>query len=231
MWLISRTVACVTLFIAVIGLTLLIGRTQPVLQQLHAWRLDECVRPCWMGIVPGRSTVPEAYKQVATLLQSFGYTLDPLGPSWSNFGSVFLKIRDNKGHIYPNAIFTFVGQTKTLDELDVSVLPGEIEPAMPTFGEILNEFGSPTCLTFDQELNSPEFAMWYNDLNDKSIFGISINSRNFSWMQPIDGFSIVAPDYANGCLASGFIAVPWHGLKSSRQYIDDTQESIPNDNH
>src|SRR5688572_799010 len=103
MWLISRTCACVVILGASIGLSLLFGHSQPVSPQIRAWRLDECVGPCWMGIIPGRSTIPEAYTQVAALLKTLGYTLDPLSGPWDGLG-IFLGIRNSTGHKDPNAI-------------------------------------------------------------------------------------------------------------------------------
>src|SRR5258708_31485976 len=118
MWLLSRTFAIFVMFIALIGLALSIGHRQAVSLQIHTWRVDECAKPCWMNIVPGKSTIPEAYTQVAAVLNNFGYTLEPLGSSWNGSGA-FLKIRDRSGRVDPDAIIPFAGQTNLVDEFGV----------------------------------------------------------------------------------------------------------------
>src|SRR5579859_4374148 len=168
MWLIWRALSCAAVIIALTSSALVMGRSQAVSPQIHAWRLDECAKPCWMGIVPGRTTVPEAYKRVAKLLQSFGYTMDPLAPSWSGLGE-FLKITNGAGHTDPNAIIHFAGQTNLLDE--AGVWRGQTDSIMPTFGDFVAQFGSPTCLTSAHETNTTVFLMYYNDPNNKSTFG------------------------------------------------------------
>jgi hypothetical protein len=218
MWLISRTVPCFVILAVLIGAAIFIGHRQPVSPLVRAWRLDECVRPCWMGIVPGQSTVPEAYQQVTAILQTFGYTLDPLGFSWDDLG-VFLKISDRTGQIDPNAIITFAGQTHLLDEL--GIWRGQTDAIMPTFGDFVSLFGSPTCLTSSKTLNAVVLLMYYNDANDKSTFGVVMDASRFSWTQPIYGFSIgqnVNPAFANTC-ATQSRTIPWHGLASAAHYI------------
>src|SRR5436309_2212457 len=118
MWLIRRTLAGIVILIALTGLARFIGHQQPLAPQIRAWRLDECAAPCWMGITPGQSTVPEAYKQTAAVLHDFGYTLDPLTSSWNDLG-IFLKIRDDLGHVDQDAIISFVGQTNFVDEFGI----------------------------------------------------------------------------------------------------------------
>jgi hypothetical protein len=40
--------------------TIAIGRRQPASQLLATLRLDECQPPCWIGIIPGTTTIDEA---------------------------------------------------------------------------------------------------------------------------------------------------------------------------
>jgi hypothetical protein len=59
-----------------IGLALLIGRQNPPSPQIAMLHLSECKPPCWIGIVPGKTTLSEARKRVKEVYGSItGYEL------------------------------------------------------------------------------------------------------------------------------------------------------------
>jgi hypothetical protein len=178
-----------------------------------------------MGIIPGRSTIPEAYTQVAALLKTLGYTLDPLSGPWDGLG-IFLGIRNSTGHKDPNAIINLAGQDQTNLIEALAVWRGQTDTIMPTFGDFISLFGPPTCLTSVQvSLNTTVFLMYYNDANDNSTFGVVVEADNLSWIQPIYGFSIgqnVNPGFGNYC-ATQLRTVRWHGWVNASQYLAETQ--------
>lgn len=221
MWLISRIIALFASLVALIGLAVFIGHRQPVSPQIHAWRLDECAKPCWMHITPGRSTVQVAYEQVAAVLKDLGFTLDPLPPKWNDLGA-FLEMKDRSGHVDADAIIHFAGQTNLVDEF--GFWRGRTDKIMPTFGDFVITFGLPTCVTSVPENNTILLLMYYNDADDESSFGVVMDANSFSWRQPIYAYSMgqnVAPGGENACdtLSRVEKTIPWHGLRSADYYI------------
>jgi len=210
------------MFAALMGMALFIGHRQPVSPQIHAWRLDECAKPCWMNIVPGKSTIPEAYQQVSAVLKPVGYTLEPLPPSWNDLGA-FLKIKDKSGRVDPDAIILFAGKTILVDEF--GVWRGQVDPIMPTFGDFVSLFGSPTCVSSTLETNTVILTMYYNDSTEKSTLGVVMDANRFSWTQPVYAFFMgdnIAPGFNNTCITQPYTA-PWQGLRSADYYITATQ--------
>jgi hypothetical protein len=64
MRLIKWTLATWILGMAAISLALLIGRSQPAPESLRRLHLTDCELPCWIGILPGKTTVAEAKEQI-----------------------------------------------------------------------------------------------------------------------------------------------------------------------
>jgi hypothetical protein len=144
----SRVSANILLLAILLGLLRFIGHVRPVAPEIHAWRLDECAKPCWMDITPGQSTLRQAYLQVAELLLTFGYTLEPYR---SGFPS-FLRIKDGEGSVDQDAKIYVAGQTGVVSV--IGIWRGRNDQMMPTFGDFVSLFGAPTCLASVQESNS-----------------------------------------------------------------------------
>jgi hypothetical protein len=172
-----------------------------------------------MGIVPGQATVPEAYQKVAALFQTFGYALQPSGE-----GLAYIIIRDSTGYV-PDAKI-LLGDLHTARLAFLEVMHGQIDPNLPTLGDVVSLFGSPACLVADPlhafpELNAPLFYMFF-DSDSKTIFKVVIKDADgFSWEQPIDGFTIWqgTPDV---CVPRPGL-IPWQGLKRPEQYLAEMQ--------
>jgi hypothetical protein len=43
-----------------------VGRTQPIPRQIAVLHLDECQPPCWLGILPGKTTFQEAWQSIVS---------------------------------------------------------------------------------------------------------------------------------------------------------------------
>jgi hypothetical protein len=179
-----------------------------------------------MGIVPGQSTIPQAHTQVAAVLKTFGYTLDPLYEPWNGLG-IFLSMRNKTGHKDSDALINFASQGRTDLLATLAIWRGQTDAIMPTFGDFVSLFGPPTCLTSAQvSLTTTVFLMYYNDSSDKSTFGVVVEADKLSWIQPIYGFSIghnVNPAYGNTC-ASLLRAIRWHGWVNAGRYLAETQQ-------
>src|SRR5258708_19418668 len=63
-WLITRPLIMLLLVTVATGVALLLGRAQPMPDQLALLHLGDCQLPCWIGIVPGKTTVGEARQRI-----------------------------------------------------------------------------------------------------------------------------------------------------------------------
>jgi hypothetical protein len=63
-WLIPRVLAIWLMLILCASASLFIGRQQPPPLYLALLHLTDCELPCWIGIVPGKTTVEEAQKRI-----------------------------------------------------------------------------------------------------------------------------------------------------------------------
>src|SRR5258706_13524101 len=48
----------------ILGTAVVIGRAQPLPSRLTDLRLTDCTMPCWLGIIPGTTTLDEAAQQL-----------------------------------------------------------------------------------------------------------------------------------------------------------------------
>ena len=67
-WLIPRMLGLWLALMLVIGASVIIGHQQPDISSVL--QLGNCDLPCWIGIVPGRTTLQEARMRVE---QTFGH--------------------------------------------------------------------------------------------------------------------------------------------------------------
>src|SRR5579864_7933293 len=63
---------------ALTGTALIVGRDQPLPERLAMLHLTDCAPPCWIGIVPGVTTIQEARKRVDAIY-TLKYTSSPAG--------------------------------------------------------------------------------------------------------------------------------------------------------
>ena len=79
------------------GAAILIGRQQPLPEHLTMLHLTDCAPPCWIGIVPGVTTLEEAKVKVQAVLGSIAnYSLSFDGPTLT-----FMNARIRQGSSQP----------------------------------------------------------------------------------------------------------------------------------
>lgn len=122
-----------------IGLALIWGGQQPVSETIGILRLDVCALPCWIGIVPGKTTRSEAKELVENIYGDDRYSVQIMGDS-------YVRVLLNG----------------TLDSLDVKFVPASYNDPespivgitlvpdfrtatriRPSVGEIVSSIGSP----------------------------------------------------------------------------------------
>src|SRR5258707_8222360 len=75
-WLVIRiAVLWIMLAVAVSG-AILIGRRQPIPDRIALLHLNDCELPCWIGIVPGKTTLGETQDRIKQVYGAIpGYEL------------------------------------------------------------------------------------------------------------------------------------------------------------
>ncbi len=133
----QRLASCSTLilvmFTGVIVTALLIGRAQPTPPRLAMLHLTDCELPCWIGIVPGVTTVEDAGEIIEKTFVGSYYDTDP---KWSQAqGAVSLVI--SFGHISLTYDYTTGGATVGAIIFDFD------EPRNLNYGDMITLLGSP----------------------------------------------------------------------------------------
>jgi hypothetical protein len=97
MRLIKWTLATWILAIVAISFALLIGRSQPLPESIRRLHLTDCELPCWIGIVPGQTTIAEAKERIVTVFgNNVEYDLVLEEGSYADQSMVTFHIKDKK---------------------------------------------------------------------------------------------------------------------------------------
>jgi hypothetical protein len=72
--LIFSTTALIVVFSLTAPISILIGRHQPLPERVAMLHLTDCELPCWIGIVPGKTTVGEAVERVKQTYPNLEFT-------------------------------------------------------------------------------------------------------------------------------------------------------------
>jgi hypothetical protein len=125
---------------------LLIGRAQPVPDRLAMLHLNDCARPCWIGITPGVTRLDEAYRRVE---QVFADPLYHLSKAQGSNGVTY-TIREAKDENLEFSVQIFSLQpplvATILLQLDQAYINNHWvfnSKAVLTFGDLNTLWGNP----------------------------------------------------------------------------------------
>jgi hypothetical protein len=119
---------------------ILIGRQQPPPEHLAMLHLTDCDAPCWIGIMPGESSVEQARARIAAVYAKSGHY------------SVFQNLADSTPKIDvidPStkqpilSIWLYLFQTYKVEAIELEFKPGNGS----SFGDLYAILGTPTKLT------------------------------------------------------------------------------------
>jgi hypothetical protein len=137
----------------------MVGQAQPIPRSITQLHLLDCTLPCWIGIIPGETTVETAKNK---LIAAFSRQTD-------------LRIRDTSGgpdgyiaaNVIENAIesddfFVSVrlttstpldGKNETVQSVDLFESRAEKRLYAPTVADILGTFGAPQGIVIEKSMN------------------------------------------------------------------------------
>src|SRR5579871_2579767 len=79
LWLVARTLIIIFIAAAAITGAIFIGRQQPTSNRAAFLHLNDCELPCWIGIIPGKTTLTEAENRIRQTYESIpGYQLSQI---------------------------------------------------------------------------------------------------------------------------------------------------------
>jgi hypothetical protein len=142
------TRALLLFFTAIVGITKVIGQSQPPPKWIAALHLQDCALPCWINIIPGQTSGSDAFAYIdnhflTTLEQTAGPTLE----NGSGNGGLRLPIPDQnnpQGYVglpflvFRSAMVSFGLRFDTDDPLPSALVP--------RLGDIASLLGPPSCV-------------------------------------------------------------------------------------
>ncbi len=170
---------------AAVAAALLLGRAQPTPGGITRLHLSDCTPPCWIGIVPGQTTIADAK---AKMLAIYGGRSD-------------LRIRDTSGgpngyisantveNVIEGASFYLSVRLTTSTPVDgrseivqaIALMPTRSDRSRytPTVEDILGTFGAPQGMFVEDSFNSPrQITLTYAGLD--VVFNADPEQRDFA---------------------------------------------------
>jgi hypothetical protein len=137
------------LSIAAIVIAVGVGRAQPIPRQIAMLHLDDCQPPCCLGIVPGKTTIEEAEKIVASQYgQDFDVTVDR---EYANFSFIGIEQDTFSMRVRLSILKSTDGTGETVGDVVLYFLRDDRANYTPTTGDIISTVGSPNQLLMEED--------------------------------------------------------------------------------
>ncbi len=195
------------------GITVLAGRRQPTSARLAMLRLTDCALPCWIGIVPGKTTLDEAH---AIIESAFGQSPDyDFSAAWSDSSDLLPVILSEKAN-WANSIW--IGLRVRPDRVVDSIVFYFDRPDNPiTVADLHNLFGAPSYvklpnLSVDR---SNEFVLTYGDDFSGAKIYAEIEGR-LQWSEQVHTLVLYTHDQIP--ILQMKDQRPWEGFRTVASY-------------
>jgi hypothetical protein len=141
---------CTLLFSMLIGAAILIGRQQPQPEHLAMLHLTDCAAPCWIGIVPGVTTMEEAEARIKAVYgDTSKYRIS--APYYDNY---HIEKLDNPSQQLEILFYIYeTSQNDNVEKIRNISFRFDGLPTDPTLAELISLFGSPIDVYSDYETN------------------------------------------------------------------------------
>jgi hypothetical protein len=216
-WLLRFSILLLLILALLTGVTRLLGQSQPNPALIDMLHLTECAPPCWIGIVPGKTTLTEARTRIINVFGQSGYllTFDLIsapGLAWINveqpadpIGILLITLTAHDNRVVDTITFDF-SSIYLRDRIYLA--------------DVINLLGSPSRVMLPvfpargrQAIG--EFALLY-DHNQNGLMATALLSDPVDWQQEVQLLVV----YRRGQLPVGPFSQfqPWHGFSSLDQY-------------
>jgi len=140
------------IFAVLSGITILIGRQQPLPEHLAILHLTDCAPPCWIGITPGVTTLEDAIP----LIKAHYTNLPDYQTIFSgNLTMTTIYVSNLKN---PGDAFSIVVRVYENGRVSTIGFDTYGSSSSPNIGELTNILGTPTSIT------SSTAAMFYDGI-------------------------------------------------------------------
>jgi hypothetical protein len=197
-------VMCLGLLVALTA-AVLAGRQQPLSSQLKMLRLTDCEPPCWIGIVPGQTSIEAARKRIGTVFGQAAFLQTEVRASNSPLDMPVWRIAASSS---PIVVRLSAHDGRTVDSIGFSFHNGQI-----TVADLHRLLGAPSRMVRWHQ-NFPYYGLAYGT-DTRGLVAFTDISETFHWTQPVRAIVL----YANGRLPiSPDDLFPWFGFHSLRNY-------------
>jgi len=212
--------ACMTL----IAVAVYISRVQPLPEKFAFVRLVDCVLPCWIGIIPGKTTIFEARTVIRNVYPSAAFDVTDL-PTWSLYPfAIAMQVQHKRE---PRQLFITLNQFATEEQTEDSVVhdiqlytysPDEQFETDVNVGDMMLLLGEPMCLSAIWGNHNAWPGMLYPQYHTELSFG----DNSFS-VAPDLPTEIRISDRPLSCKWNN--SIPWRGFHSRypEQFIASMQ--------
>jgi len=215
------------------GAAILIGQRQPLPAQLDMLYLDRCILPCWVGIIPGQTTLGQAETLIRQTFPASRYTLisnDHPSTALASFNltdrydGASVAIRFNEGEATNRPAALYVVSHITLESRYPSTL---MRPA--AIGDWYALFGDPQHLGIYCDYNAKGRGEAVATLlYDQQTIQLTLDTAHT--LDVADAYREVSriDIYAQSIFhSSSSVMIPWQGLKTANHdllYAAETGE-------
>lgn len=210
----ARLVAFILLLCAVsIALVVHTAHSTPPPTNIAFLHLSDCALPCWIGIVPGKTTISEAQALIQHVYSGEGFKVGPVKTDPGYTSEVLVRVQDRFAY---HTLDIRLNDTAQVTQSSISVV-NEIDlyAYAPqgrtlrdvTLGEMIAMLGRPACLSLvprnhelDPELLFPQYH---------TVLGIGHEDY---FVEPDMSFDVRISQNLPPCAAN---SLPWQGFNGS----------------
>jgi hypothetical protein len=222
--LILCTLGIWVLFVLVLSASVIIGRQQPNSRRSAILHLLDCDVGCWLGIVPGRTTINEANQKLKEVFgDSPEYSLIVIGDS-----PISMVIQRRSGTASMTAISPIwisvraVSNTDFVDTIQLNFTGGGVS-GQPTIGEIYTLLGAPQRVIVDTT-NPLTFFLDYED-STLHMLVVTHPQERIDPSQAISGMVWYSDATQMPVNISEFR--PWYGFAPLQRYTSREPGKLP----
>lgn len=193
--------------LALIYLARLLGQVQPLPSNMAMLHLSDCVLPCWIGIVPGKTKISEAHVLIARIYGKYPYTIRITG------NNTFLITNQTNNEIISvrlDDLGTDRTENAIIHVIRIQPYTSDLPPRSPTIGDLYSTLdGSPQEIILSAGLNSPQSVLLFRDRRVHIFVGSPLCSQ-IAAQQPVSSLTLYDDMPAEYAWASK--AESWHGF-------------------
>jgi hypothetical protein len=219
--LVMQTTVSFFVFVGLVGFAMLLGRQQPSSVDMTMLRLADCAPPCWIGITPGKTSIPSAINRIREVYNKksgFEVALAQDHPFYTMYG---ISVRSLSTPVSGLSIKWWYTGT-VLSSIQFDLVHSSSDE--PTLAHVLTAFGPPEFVEVaDQRrlvqrgnTSSWKLVLHYNAPCIKAIFWTDLRLELHQKADDIQ-FSDSCPAPSSYSADDSFHS--WKGMTSVLEYI------------